>query len=114
MADFTATSQRGLSELGIVMANINEDAPRRVTAAITQSRRIACHGVGREGLMMKAFAMRLMHLGFDAHVVGDVTTPPIGAGDLLIASTGPGNTPTVLVLMNVAKGAGAQVMLITA
>lgn len=112
--DFAAMSQQVLSELGAVMARIDDETPRRLTAAITQSRRIACHGVGREGLMMKAFAMRLMHLGFDAHVVGDVTTPPLNAGDLLIASAGPGNLPTVIAMMNVARTAGARVLLVTA
>lgn len=114
MADFVQMSQKVLGELGAVFSRLDEEIPRQLTAAITQSRRIALHGVGREGLMMKAFAMRLMHLGFDAHVVGDATTPPLGAGDLLIASSGPGTTPTVMAIMNVAKSAGAQVMLITA
>lgn len=114
MADFTSMSQQGLSELSLVMANIDEQVPRRVTAAIIQSRRIACHGVGREGLMMKALAMRLMHLGFNAHAVYEMTTPPLNAGDLLIVSAGPGNLATVIALMQVARGAKARVMLITA
>jgi 6-phospho-3-hexuloisomerase len=114
VADFTQMSQQVLSEISAVFARLDEEIPRQMTAAITQSRRIALHGVGREGLMMKAFAMRLMHLGFDAHVVGDMTTPPLGAGDLLIASSGPGSTPTIIAVMNVAHSAGAQVMLITA
>jgi len=112
--DFVSMSQQVLSELGVVFARIDDETPRRMIGAITQSRRIACHGVGREGLMMKAFAMRLMHLGFDAHVVGDATTPPLSAGDLLIASAGPGNLATVIALMSVARDAGARVMLITA
>lgn len=112
--DFASMSQQVLSELGVVMARIDDETPRRLTAAIVQSRRIACHGVGREGLMIKAFAMRLMHLGFDAHVVGEVTAPPLSAGDLLIASAGPGNLPTVITLMNVARAAGARVLLVTA
>ncbi|MCS7062021.1 MAG: SIS domain-containing protein, partial [Anaerolineae bacterium] len=58
--------------------------------------------------------MRLMHLGLDAHVVGDMTTPPIGAGDLLIVSAGPGAFSTVLALMGVARQSGARVMVITA
>ena len=32
---------------------------------------------------MKALCMRLMHLGLDAHIVGDMTTPPVAEGDLL-------------------------------
>lgn len=76
--------------------------------------RICCYGVGREGLMMKALAMRLYHLGLDAHVVGDVTTPPIGSGDVLFVSAGPGDFSTVFGLAGVAKGAGAQVIATTA
>ena len=46
----------------------------------------ALHGLGRDGLQMKGLAMRLFHLGLDAHVVGEMTTPPVGTGDLLICS----------------------------
>lgn len=63
---------------------------------------------------MKALCMRLMHLGFDAHVVGDMTTPHLGEGDLLIVSAGPGEFSTVLALMGVAKRDGARTMCITA
>ncbi len=113
-SNLISMSQQVLAELGQVFARIDDDTPRRMTGAILQSRRIACHGVGREGLMMRALAMRLMHLGLDAHVVGDATTPPLHAGDLLIVSAGPGNLATVIALMSIAHNAGARVMLITA
>jgi len=78
------------------------------------ARRIACFGVGREGLMMKALTMRLFHLGLDAHVVGDMTTPPIETGDVLFVSAGPGDFGTIAALCDVARRAGAQVICITA
>lgn len=81
---------------------------------IQAARRIACYGVGREGLMMRALCMRLTHLGFDAHVVGDMTTPPVGKGDLLAVSAGPGAFSTVLALVGVARSAGARVLVVTA
>ena len=81
--------------------------------SIAGARRIATYGVGREGLMMRAFAMRLFHLGCDVHVVGDMTTPPLGPGDLLIVSAGPGQFSTVMALIGVAKKAGAKVACIT-
>jgi 6-phospho-3-hexuloisomerase len=87
-----------------------DDIVRTVAAA----RRIACYGVGREGLVMKAFCMRLMHLGLDVAYVGDMTTPPLGAGDLLIVSAGPGEFSTVVALMETAKAAGASTMVFTA
>jgi 6-phospho-3-hexuloisomerase len=85
-----------------------------LAAALTGAQRIACYGVGREGLMMKALAMRLFHLGLDAHVVGDMTTPPVAKGDVLITSAGPGHFSTVEGLSGVARGAGAKVICITA
>lgn len=82
--------------------------------ALARAGRILCHGVGREGLMMRALAMRLFHLGCDAHVVGDMTAPPVGAGDVLFVSAGPGHFGTVAALSGIAREAGAQVICITA
>jgi D-arabinose 5-phosphate isomerase GutQ len=64
--------------------------------------------------MMRALCMRLAHLGLPAHCVGDVTAPPAGAGDLLVASAGPGAFSTVDAICGVARGAGARVLLLTA
>jgi 6-phospho-3-hexuloisomerase len=86
----------------------------RLCDELLKARRIACYGVGREGLMMRALCMRLMHLGLDAHVVGDMTTPPLGAGDLLVISAGPGHFSTVKALQDVARAAGARTVVVTA
>jgi 6-phospho-3-hexuloisomerase len=64
--------------------------------------------------MMKALAMRLFHLGCDAHVVGDMTTPPVGTGDVLLVSAGPGHFSTIAALAGVARAAGAKVICLTA
>lgn len=85
-----------------------------VAQTLAGAGRIACYGVGREGLMMKALAMRLYHLGLDAHVVGDMTTPPLGPGDVLMVSAGPGSFATVAALCGVARDAGARVVCVTA
>jgi 6-phospho-3-hexuloisomerase len=98
---------------GVLKAGADVEV-ERLCDEIQTARRIACHGVGREGLMMRALCMRLMHLGFDAHVVGDMTTPPLGPGDLLLLSAGPGSLPTVQALLNVARLAGARTVVVTA
>ncbi|CAN6890363.1 unnamed protein product [Brassica oleracea] len=64
-----------------------------LTEVSRRSARVFLHGVGREGLMLKAFAMRPFHLGLSSHLASDVTTPPISSPDLLIASAGPGGSP---------------------
>jgi 6-phospho-3-hexuloisomerase len=103
-----------LSELrpGLSGQVLTQIAP--LSQAFADARRILCYGVGREGLMMKALAMRLFHLGCDAHVVGDMTAPPVGAGDVLFVSAGPGHFSTVAALVQVASNAGAKVVCITA
>lgn len=103
-----------LDELGAVLARTDET---RIDAACTMlagAGRIAVYGCGREALQVKGFAMRLYHLGLPVSVVGDMTTPPLGQGDVFLASSGPGETTTVLTLMRVARDAGAKVLLLTA
>src|SRR5215831_19075679 len=107
-------AHQALSEIERVFTALVPEMGERMCAEILKARRIACYGVGREGLMMKALCMRLMHLGMDAHFVGDMSTPPIGSGDLLIASAGPGSFSTILALEGVAQQAGARIMVVTA
>ena len=112
--DVQAMARRALAEIGSVFDRLAADTADRMCDEILRAHHIACYGVGREGLMMKALCMRLMHLGLDAHVVGDMTTPPVGLGDLLIASAGPGTFSTVMALLGVARDAKARTMVVTA
>ena len=43
-----------------------------------------------------------------------MTTPPLGPGDLLLVSAGPGHFSTVAALVDVAKAAGARAACVTA
>jgi 6-phospho-3-hexuloisomerase len=107
-------STKALEELGTCLSRVETHDFDGVVSEIASARRIALYGVGREGLQIKGLAMRLYHLGLDAHVVGDMTTPPLAQGDLLIVSAGPGDFSTVSALMSVARQAGARVLLVTA
>ncbi len=114
MASLRDMAAQASGEIAAVIAKIDEAAAERLIETILAARHLALYGVGREGLMMKGFAMRLFHLGLDAHVVGDMTTPALGSGDLLIVSAGPGDFSTVSGLLGVAKRAGARTACITA
>jgi 6-phospho-3-hexuloisomerase len=107
-------ANQALEELRSVLYATTANAVDPLIKEILKAKRICLYGVGREGLMMKAFAMRLFHLGLNAHVVGDMTTPPVGKGDVLIVSAGPGTFSTVLGLMSVAKADKARTVVITA
>jgi 6-phospho-3-hexuloisomerase len=105
---------QALQELAGVFDRIDEQAVDSAVSVIAGAGRIALYGVGREGLQIKGLAMRLHHLGLKAAVVGDMTTPPVSGGDLLIVSAGPGGFSTVMGLMGVAAAAGARTLVVTA
>jgi 6-phospho-3-hexuloisomerase len=113
-APLAKMTDQALGELRDVLHATTAEAVDPLIKEILKAKRICLYGVGREGLMMKAFAMRLFHLGLDAHVVGDMTTPPVSTGDVLIVSAGPGAFSTVLGLMRVAKTDKARTVVITA
>jgi 6-phospho-3-hexuloisomerase len=107
-------ARSALAEVGDVFARLPDDAADGLIEAVLGARRIAVYGCGREGLQLRGFAMRLFHLGRDLHVVGDMTVPPLGKGDLLLVSAGPGNLATADALIGVARRAGAKVAVVTA
>jgi len=102
------------AEIAAVIEGIDAAQVEGLIELLLSAGRIATHGVGREGLMMKAICMRLYHLGFDAHVVGDMTVPHLGTGDLLLVSAGPGHFSTIDGLIETAHRAGAKVVCLTA
>ncbi|MBH0238294.1 SIS domain-containing protein [Methylobrevis albus] len=106
--------RQATEEISACLANVAPGDFEAAVERIATARRIALYGVGREGLQIKGLAMRLFHLGLAAAVVGDMTTPPIGPGDLLIVSAGPGDFSTIAALMGVASEAGAKTLLVTA
>ncbi len=110
----TSLYRAALDDLARVFDRLDESAVERAVEAIAAARHIGLYGVGREGLQIKGLCMRLFHLGRDAHLVGDMTTPPLGPGDLLVVSAGPGWFSTVEALMGVAKRAGARTLVVTA
>lgn len=81
---------------------------------LLDSRRIFFVGAGRSALALRMAAMRLMHLGLQVYVAGDVTTPSIAAGDLLVAASASGTTKTVLLAVDVARRVQAKVLVVTA
>ena len=70
-------------------------------------------GAGRSGLAAKAFAMRLMHLGLSAYVVGETISPAINREDCIIAISGSGETNTIVSAARIAKNRGSKVLAVT-
>lgn len=82
-------------------------------SSLQAANKIFLYGAGRSGLVAKAFAMRLMHLGFDVYVIGEIITPAISKKDMLLTISGSGETTSVVAAADIARRAGAKVVLIT-
>ena len=76
-----------------VLRTVRASELKAFKQAILDSQRIFVTGLGRTGLMARGFAMRLMHLGRRVYHVGDVITPAIRQGDLLVICSRTGRSP---------------------
>jgi 6-phospho-3-hexuloisomerase len=101
-------------EVTAVLSRVDPEQMKIFLDLIQGARRIALYGGGREGLMIRALAMRLFHLGYEVSVAGDMTAPFLTKGDLLILSVGPGYVATIDALRSVAQRDGATVVCLTA
>ena len=78
------------AEIDKVLALVDESQLDDVEPLLTKDKRIFVLGAGRSGLMARAFAMRLMHIGYTPYVIGETITPSVQAGDVLVAVSGSG------------------------
>ncbi|WP_220453600.1 6-phospho-3-hexuloisomerase [Mammaliicoccus vitulinus] len=106
--------QQILDEITDSFSKSNDNEINNLIQDIDNANKIFIYGLGREKIVLTAFAMRLMHLGYDVHVIGDVTTPAITKGDLLITSSGTGYLSTVEALVNIANNNEARIAFFTA
>jgi 6-phospho-3-hexuloisomerase len=105
---------RIVTEIRDVLEQVREGELEAFAEIVARANRVFLCGAGRVGIATRALAMRLVHLGKEAHWVSDDTTPGIGKGDLLIANSGSGGSPSTLGTASLAKKAGAWVATVTA
>jgi 6-phospho-3-hexuloisomerase len=101
------------SKIRAIANTISDNDVEKLLAELLRAKRIYVIGAGRSGLVAKAFAMRLMHLGLQAYVVGETITPAMNAGDVMVIFSGSGRTKTVADIAETAKDIGAHLCLIT-
>ena len=86
----------------------------KLTKMLDDAKRIFIAGAGRSKLVGNFFAMRLVHGGYDVSVVGEIVTPSIKSGDLLVIISGSGETEQLIAFTKSAKKIGANIVLISA
>lgn len=102
-----------LDELREVQRAMDEEQLQAVVTACLSANRIFFSGMGRSGNMVKALAIRFMHLGYAAYVAGDAATPSIQENDVLFAVSSSAKTKVTLNHMEAAKKQKAHVVLLS-
>lgn len=102
-----------IRELQHTLRQVSDESAGQLVERILQAQKVFVAGAGRSGLMMKAFAMRLMHLGLQVYVVGETVTPGLGRDDLLIIGSGSGETKSLAGMAAKARSLGASVASVT-
>lgn len=91
-------------------------SPKKLEAflkALEPARRVFLYGRGRSGFVARAFAVRLMHLGYQTFVVGETITAPVQKDDVVICVSGSGTTYPVVMTAELGRRIGARVVAIT-
>jgi 6-phospho 3-hexuloisomerase len=96
-----------------ILNKVSNDEIEKVKKLFFTSNRIFLYGAGRSGLVAKAFAIRLMHLGFQTFVIGETITAPVQKGDLVIIISGSGETIPAVMTAEIARNLEASVVSIT-
>jgi len=97
------------------IGELNQDQVEKMIKMILEAKKkkIFVLGMGRSGFVGRAFALRLMNLGFNVYFLGETITPAAGKEDLIIAISGTGTTKMVLTASTAAKEIGAKVVAVT-
>ena len=96
-----------------ITKSVSSEEITKMTNMISEVDNVFIMGLGRSGLVAKAFGMRLMHLGLNVYIVGETITPAITDKDCLIAISGSGETSYIVSTTGIAKSIGAKIIAIT-
>ena len=117
MKNWVETASQITYTLMTAISNIEPEHVEQLIAFLLQAKKndkkILIVGAGRSGLVGKAFAMRLMHIGYDVYVIGETITPAIGKGDLVIVISGSGSGELSITATQIAQRLGSFVIAIT-
>ncbi len=91
-----------------------EGEVQKLIDALEPADRVFLYGRGRSGFVARAFAVRLMHLGYSTYVVGETITAPVQKDDVVVCVSGSGTTYPVVMTAELGRRQGARVVAVTA
>ncbi len=102
-----------VAEIEHVLSEVDEAQLATFADQLLAALRVFVTGEGRSGLMARAFAMRLMHLGLTVYVIGETTTPALQGTDALVAVSGSGTTEGTVHTVQQAQKLGSPIFSVT-
>ena len=102
-----------LDRLTTILSETDSSNGAKLLKLVDEAGRIFIGGAGRSLLVSRFFAMRLVHAGYNVSMIGEVVTPAIKAGDLLILFSGSGVTETLLPFVKKANSVGAKLAVVS-
>lgn len=102
-----------IKEIEIAIRKIPEKFSREIIEEITSCSKVFLWGLGRSGMMARAFAMRLRHLGLESYFIAGLC-PPVKKGDLLIVVSKTGRSKMLFPPVEAAISSKAKTICITA
>lgn len=94
-----------LSEINEQLSSFDEKKIDEFVEFLAHKRcaNVCAYGAGRMGYGLRAFIMRLIHLGYHAYWYTDTTIPHMGPDDVFLFSSASGKTQTVVKLAEIVK-----------
>lgn len=102
-----------LDRLTTILSETDKSNTANLLKLVDEAGRIFIGGAGRSLLVSRFFAMRLVHAGYNVNMIGEIVTPAIKSGDLLVLVSGSGGTETLLPFVKKAKSVGAKLVVIS-
>lgn len=102
-----------LKELELGIEVISDKQVEQLVTGILHANKIFVAGGGRSGLAAKSFAMRMMHVGLYPYVVGETITPNFEQSDMLLISSGSGETKNFISIAEKAQSIGGEIVALT-
>lgn len=101
---YTELCKKVQSEIEQVLSSIDETKLNEFVELVTRKNvKLLGYSAGRMGFGLKAFLMRLNHLGIPAYWLGDNYIPPMNENDVFICCSNSGTTASVFNILEIFK-----------
>ncbi len=110
---FYASVSYILDQAGTIIGGVEFERVKIATDNILRAKQSFVYGVGRSGIVGKAFAMRLVQLGLKAYFIGESTTPIVERGDAVILISNTGETSSAIQTAEIVNRVGAHSIVVT-